>query len=109
MGLLAEAGKRDPYNREAHHRMLQFFHPRGGSDRLARAAGFAHWAAGSAPPGSALHVLPLYVRVERYRRSGAREAALDLHWVAEDATREARQAFDSWFTLSRWTSAPCRT
>lgn len=100
MGLLAEAGKRDPYNREAHHRMLQFFHPRGGSDRLARAAGFAHWAAGSAPPGSALHVLPLYVRVERYRRSGAREAALDLHWVAEDATREARQAFDSWFTLS---------
>ncbi|WP_267715436.1 hypothetical protein [Streptomyces sp. CoH17] len=98
-GLLAEAGKRDPYNREAHHRMLQFLYPRGGSERLAQAAGFAHWAAGSAPPGSALHVLPLYVRVERYRRSGAREAALDLHWVAEDATREARQAFDSWFTL----------
>ncbi|AQS66371.1 hypothetical protein [Streptomyces pactum] len=100
-GLLAEAGKRDPYNREAHHRMLQFLYPRGGSERLARAAGFAQWAAGSAPPGSALHVLPLYVRVERYRRSGGREAALDLHWVAEDATREARQAFHSWFTLTQ--------
>lgn len=100
-GLLAEAGKRDPYNREAHHRMLQFLYPRGESERLARAAGFAHWAAGSAPPGSALHVLPLYVRVERYRRLGGRDAALDLHWVAEDATREARQAFHSWFTLTR--------
>ncbi|WP_217145867.1 hypothetical protein [Streptomyces sp. AC627_RSS907] len=100
-GLLAEAGKRDPYNREAHHRMLQFLYPRGDSGRLARAAGFAQWAAGSAPPGSALHVLPLYVRVERYRRSGGRDAALDLHWVAEDATREARQAFHSWFLLTQ--------
>ncbi|MFG2327324.1 hypothetical protein OIE75_36080 [Streptomyces sp. NBC_01723] len=99
-GLLAQAGKRDPYNREAHHRMLQFLYPRGGSERLAQAAGFAQWAAGSAPPGSALHMLPLYVRVERYRRSGGREAALDLHWVAEDATREARQAYHSWFALT---------
>ncbi|MDN0200061.1 hypothetical protein [Streptomyces sp. S.PNR 29] len=99
-GLLAQAGKRDPYNREAHHRMLQFLYARGTSGRLAEAAGYAHWAADSAPPGSALHVLPLYVRVERYRRSGGRDAALDLHWVAEDATREARRAFHSWFELS---------
>ncbi|WP_328500304.1 hypothetical protein OG828_05730 [Streptomyces sp. NBC_00457] len=100
-GLLAEADKRDPYNREAHHRMLQFLYGRGAGGRLAEASGYAHWAADSAPPGSALHVLPLYVRVERYRRSGGRDAALDLHWVAEDATREARQAFRSWFELSR--------
>ncbi|GHB32365.1 hypothetical protein GCM10010377_23360 [Streptomyces viridiviolaceus] len=99
-GLLARAAERDPYNREAHHRMLQFLYPRGDSGRLARAAGFAQWAAGSAPPGSALHVLPLYVRVERYRRSGGRDAALDLHWVSEDATREARQAYHSWFVLT---------
>ncbi|MBD0418986.1 hypothetical protein H0H10_07310 [Streptomyces sp. TRM S81-3] len=99
-GLLAQAAERDPYNREAHHRMLQFLYPRDASGRLAGAAGFAQWAAGSAPPGSALHVLPLYVRVERYRRSGGRDAALDLHWVSEDATREADQAFHSWFTLT---------
>jgi hypothetical protein len=96
-GLLAEADKRDPYNREAHHRMLQFLYEHGQSGRLAEAAGYAHWAADTAPPGSALHVLPLYVRVERYRRSGAKDAALDLHWVAEDATREAHRALYAWF------------
>ncbi|MEV5310982.1 hypothetical protein [Streptomyces sp. NPDC052610] len=96
-GLLAEADKRDPYNREAHHRMLQFLYDRSASGRLAEAAGFAHWAADAAPPGSALHLLPLYVRVERYRRGGGRDAALDLHWVAEDASREAVRAFHGWF------------
>ncbi|MER6179803.1 hypothetical protein [Streptomyces sp. NPDC001652] len=96
-GLLAEADKRDPYNREAHHRMLQFLYEHGTSGRLAEAAGYAHWATDTAPPGSALHVLPLYVRVERYRRSGGRDAALDLHWVAEDATREAQRALYAWF------------
>jgi hypothetical protein len=96
-GLLAEADKRDPHNREAHHRMLQFLYGRGSSGRLAEAVGYAHWAADSAPQGSALHVLPLYVRVERYRRVGGHDAALDLHWVAEDASREARQALHAWF------------
>ncbi|MEU9479973.1 hypothetical protein [Streptomyces sp. NPDC048191] len=96
-GLLAEAARRDPYNREAHHRMLQFLYARSGSGRLAEAAGYAQWAARQAPAGSALHVLPLYVRVERYRRDSGHDAALDLHWVAEDAAREARHALHSWF------------
>ncbi|MET8246539.1 hypothetical protein ABZV31_20225 [Streptomyces sp. NPDC005202] len=96
-GLLAEADKRDPHNREAHHRMLQFLYACGSSERAAEAAGYAHWVAASAPPGSALHVLPLYVRVERYRRGSGQDAALDLHWVAEDATREARRALTAWF------------
>ncbi|GHI03316.1 hypothetical protein AQI88_01090 [Streptomyces cellostaticus] len=96
-GLLAEAGRRDPHNREAHHRMLQFLYAIGSSDRLAEAAGYAQWAAASAPPASALHLLPLYVRVERYRRGSGHDAALDLHWVAEDATREAQRALHSWF------------
>lgn len=99
-GLLAQADKRDPGNREAHHRMLQFLYPRGESARLAEASQYAHWAAGSAPPGSPLAVLPLYVRVERYRRSGGRDAALDLHWVTEDATREALRAFHGWFACT---------
>ncbi|OIJ99932.1 hypothetical protein BIV25_08815 [Streptomyces sp. MUSC 14] len=96
-GLLAEAHERDPFNREAHHRMLQFLYARGGTGRLAEAAGYAQWAAGQAPAGSALHVLPLYVRVERYRRASGQDAALDLHWVAEEAAREARRALHSWF------------
>ncbi|MGW2486321.1 hypothetical protein ACWCV9_03750 [Streptomyces sp. NPDC001606] len=96
-GLLAEAHARDPYNREAHHRMLQFLYARGGSDRLTEAAGYAQWAAAEAPPGSAVLLLPLYVRVERYRRASGYDAALDLHWVADDATREARHGLRSWF------------
>ncbi|MHB9857574.1 hypothetical protein [Streptomyces sp. YIM S03343] len=100
-GLLAEADKRDPYNREAYHRMLQFLYTRGSGERLAEAVGYAQWASGTAPPGSALHVLPLYVRVERYRRTSGRTAALDLHWVAEDAAREAQHALHAWFELTR--------
>ncbi|MFG3496599.1 hypothetical protein [Streptomyces sp. NPDC047928] len=111
-GLLAEADKRDPYNREAYHRMLQFLYARGsgsgsgsasgaGGGRSARslseAVNFAQWAAGAAPPGSPLRVLPLYARVERYRRERGQEKALDLHWVAEDAARDAWRALDGWF------------
>ncbi|MFH9728138.1 hypothetical protein ACH4M4_35000 [Streptomyces sp. NPDC017254] len=95
-GLLAEAEKRDPHNREAHHRMLQFVYGRRPGP-LSEAVNYAHWAASSAPVGSALHVLPLYVRVERYRRERGHERALDLHWVAEDALREAQRALDTWF------------
>ncbi|GCB42988.1 hypothetical protein [Streptomyces sp. NL15-2K] len=100
-GLLAEAEKRDPYNREAHHRMLQFLYAQAPSGRPAEAVGYAYWVSDSAPPGSPLHTLPLYVRVERYRRGDGHSAALDLHWVAEDATREARRAHDTWFEPSR--------
>ncbi|MCX5388888.1 hypothetical protein ABZY68_21475 [Streptomyces sp. NPDC006482] len=95
-GLLAEAEKRDPYNREAHHRMLQFVYARSPGP-LSEAVNYAQWAASSAPVGSALHALPLYVRVERYRRERGHERALDLHWVAEDAVRDAERALDTWF------------
>ncbi|QGV82148.1 hypothetical protein [Streptomyces ficellus] len=97
-GLLAEADKRDPHNREAYHRMLQFLYARhSGSGSLSEAVNFVQWAAASAPPGSALHVLPLYARVERYRRERGQERALDLHWVAEDADRDADRALRNWF------------
>ncbi|WP_137994851.1 hypothetical protein [Streptomyces vilmorinianum] len=96
-GLLAEAEKRDPHNREAHHRMLQFLYARSSSGPLSEAVTYAQWAAASAPTGSALHALPLYVRVERYRRERGHEHALDLHWVAEDAIRDAARAMNSWF------------
>ncbi|MDT9691324.1 hypothetical protein Q5762_23855 [Streptomyces sp. P9(2023)] len=95
-GLLAEAERRDPQNREAHHRMLQFLYARR-SGSLSEAVNYAQWAVGSAPTGSALHALPLYVRVERYRRERGHTHALDLHWVAEDALRDAQHALHDWF------------
>ncbi|MEU8774294.1 hypothetical protein [Streptomyces sp. NPDC048606] len=95
-GILAQADKRDPHNREAYHRMLQFVYA-DNPGPLSGATNFVHWATGSAPLGSAVHVLPLYVRVERYRRENGQERALDLHWVAEDAVRDANHALDAWF------------
>ncbi|MEV0785712.1 hypothetical protein AB0I52_22640 [Streptomyces sp. NPDC050423] len=105
-GLLAEADKRDPFNREAYHRMLQFVYARKAGGALSEAVNFVQWAASSAPEGSALHVLPLYVRVERYRRERGHEKALDLHWVTEDAERDAVRALNIWFLR---TSAPSHT
>ncbi|MFF8912869.1 hypothetical protein ACF08M_05955 [Streptomyces sp. NPDC015032] len=96
-GLLAEADKRDPCNREAYHRMLQFVYARKAGGTLSEAVNFVQWASSSAPDGSALHALPLYVRVERYRREHGHEKALDLHWVTEDAERDAARALNLWF------------
>ncbi|MFG2331675.1 hypothetical protein ACGFMM_18815 [Streptomyces sp. NPDC048604] len=99
-GLLAEAARRDPQNREAHHRMLQFLYARRAEGPVTEALTYAHWAADAAPIGSAVHALPLYPRVERYRRERGHEQALDLYWVAEDALRDAGRALDSWFLFS---------
>ncbi|MEV5678228.1 MULTISPECIES: hypothetical protein [unclassified Streptomyces] len=96
-GLLAEADRRDPCNREAYHRMLQFVYARQGGGSLSEAVNFVQWAASGAPDGSPLHVLPLYVRVERYRREHGGEKALDLHWVTEDGERDAQRALHLWF------------
>ncbi|MGW4229959.1 hypothetical protein ACWEF9_11860 [Streptomyces sp. NPDC004980] len=99
-GLLAEADRRDPFNREAYHRMLQFVYARQTGKALSEAVNFVQWAASSAPEGSPLHVLPLYVRVERYRLGQGNEKALDLHWVTEDGERDAQRALHTWFTRS---------
>ncbi|CAM5273734.1 hypothetical protein SANTM175S_02240 [Streptomyces antimycoticus] len=96
-GLLAEADRRDPYNREAYHRMLQFVYARRAGGSLAEAVNFVQWVSSSAPGESALQVLPLYVHVERYREERGYEKALDLHWATEDATRDARKALHGWF------------
>lgn len=97
--LLAQADRRDPHNREAHHRMLQFVYARRPGAQLPEAVNYAVWAASSAPAGSALKVLPLHVRVERYRREEGQERALDLHWVTDDATRDAEAALLGWFDV----------
>ncbi|UYQ65842.1 hypothetical protein [Streptomyces peucetius] len=96
-GLLAQADKRDPHNREAYHRMLQFLYARRTGSHLSEAVNFVQWASSSAPLGSPVKALPLYVRVERYRREMGHEKALDLHWVTDDAARDGRLALRDWF------------
>ncbi len=63
------------FNREAHHRMLQFLYARGGAGPTRGGRGVRAVGLSQAPPGSALHLLPLYVRVERYRRDSGHDAA----------------------------------
>ncbi|MFI6348410.1 hypothetical protein [Streptomyces sp. NPDC050560] len=91
--LLAEADRRDRYNREAYHRMLQYLCSRGSSGWAADAADFALWSVAGAPGGSPLHALPLHVRAERARR----QPSLGPHWGTEVAAREAAAALDGWF------------
>ncbi|GHH51228.1 hypothetical protein [Streptomyces candidus] len=96
-GLLGEVAKRDPDCREAHQRMLQFVYSRNPRGSLPEAVNYARWATASAPAGSPVHVLPLYVRVERYRRERGQDRALDLHWVTDDAIRDALAGLRNWF------------
>ncbi|TVL94223.1 hypothetical protein [Streptomyces sp. SAJ15] len=98
-GLLAEADRRDPGNREAYHRAMQFLGGLGGHAQMAL---FARWAADHAPPGSPLLVLPLYVHAERWRESHPEggDHALDLHWVQDGAIRDAERGVRRWFDLS---------
>ncbi|WAU79974.1 hypothetical protein O1Q96_09610 [Streptomyces sp. Qhu-G9] len=92
--LLDWARERDPYNREAFHRMLNVLHARG-EDGLY----FAQGAAASAPAGSALKVLPLYSFVESYRRQRENGQTLSAtgFWAIGGQARHARRALHDWF------------
>lgn len=96
-GLLEEVYQRDPYNREAWHRMLQVFYA-----RRINAFDYVRWVASWAPPGSALLVLPLYAYAEDYRsrlRSGA-AGGLALYWISEQVTHYTARALHDWFHRS---------
>ncbi|GGV22636.1 hypothetical protein [Streptomyces spectabilis] len=99
-GLLGEAHRRDPFNREAWHRMSQALQARPGpAGRQAVAMDFARWTVSFAPSDSPLLLLPLYVRVQEHREQldkGA-EVTLNLLWTREDTTRAVTQAFEGWF------------
>ncbi|MFI8930326.1 hypothetical protein ACIG3E_21885 [Streptomyces sp. NPDC053474] len=99
-GLLGEVHRRDPFNREAWHRMSQALqaHP-GPAGRQAVATDFARWAVSFAPPDSPLLLLPLYARVQehRERRDKGAEVTLNLLWTREDTTRAVTKAFEGWF------------
>jgi hypothetical protein len=96
-GLLDQAGQRDPYNREAWHRMLQVLRSRG-DDTL----GYARWVASWAPHGSALLMLPLYVHAETYRSRRAQGATdgLFLYWSSQPVTYCSERALRGWFDAS---------
>lgn len=99
-GLLRRAHELDPYNREAYHRMMLYWLSRPGPGAVSQADGFARWVVGSAeqPPGAALLMLPVYVRVERWLRL-PRET-LDMHWLNRYAIQDALAAYEGWFAVT---------
>lgn len=99
--LLQEARRRDPYNREAHHRMLQFLlKARLGGP--AQALNFAHWVGTwvELESGSPLLVLPVYAYAQHYwdKREGGRYDPIGrVQWTREPLTTDVDRALRGWF------------
>lgn len=93
--LLAEVDRRDPGNREAYHRMLQYAEVRQGGGW---AVDFARWVTGRIPAGSHLHVLPLYSFVSTYQRHhGSGQSGAISFWTNGQVRHYACKARDDWF------------
>ncbi|MDT3396458.1 hypothetical protein RKE29_07350 [Streptomyces sp. B1866] len=97
-GLLEQADRRDPCNREAYHRMLQCLKTWSGDGRT-DSVHFVRWVVSWAPRGASLLALPLYVSADLYRaqRRRAPGRALELHWITEHAVGDAERALHCWF------------
>ncbi|MER7668150.1 hypothetical protein ABTY61_06750 [Kitasatospora sp. NPDC096128] len=88
-GLLAQARRADPWNREAFHRMLRVWLARGSSGT---ATEFLAAFLPGAPAGAPLHALPLYAFVDQYRRT-----ADQLLWTKNERIRAAvLRAYQNW-------------
>ncbi|MEH0658380.1 hypothetical protein QA860_11690 [Streptomyces stelliscabiei] len=96
-GLLYEVNQRDPYNREAYHRVLQFLLSLDGlrASSLAAVVDFAWSVAGQRPVGSPLLLLPAYAQIEQ------RRARVDplwrRQWAEDPALGYTLNAFHDWF------------
>ncbi|HEV2637229.1 MAG TPA: hypothetical protein VGX23_18895 [Actinocrinis sp.] len=95
--LAEQAQRRDPWNREAHLRLLACFYPRHGGSGAAMWE-VADWASRTAPENSAVRLLPLWAYAEHYRsRSGAQAVNADRQWSTEFAEYRAMNLYDGWF------------
>ncbi|MFH8410967.1 hypothetical protein ACH4FX_40280 [Streptomyces sp. NPDC018019] len=100
-GLLSAAHRRDPFSREAWHRMLRVLQAGPGSAHLSRRAvamDFARWSVSKAPLGSPLLLLPLYAHMEDYRaRRSSGVVRPNLWWTNESVMPAVKKAFEDWF------------
>ncbi|UUU31985.1 hypothetical protein JIX56_19905 [Streptomyces sp. CA-210063] len=93
---LNEVLRRDPDNREALHRMLQYFHARGASGFA-----FAQWEASRAEAGSVRLTLPLYALAESYRRDLDEGVLVSKFgfWARGHVRYHAERALRDWFDV----------
>jgi len=97
-GLLDQVHRRDPYNREAYHRLMQFFLAREAPWAASQAAAFdlGRSLASQQPAGSPLLLLPAYALVEQRRRT--REDRLwRRQWADAPMIDYTLNAFHHWF------------
>ncbi|MET8630765.1 hypothetical protein ABZW30_44970 [Kitasatospora sp. NPDC004669] len=91
-GLLDQARRVDPWNREAHHRMFRFWTS---LDRSGTATTFLRTYLGSAPAGSPLYALPLHLHVERFR-TAPRKDAIRRQWSDGEVRQDVLRAYEHW-------------
>ncbi|MFD9441172.1 hypothetical protein ACFWBR_25190 [Streptomyces sp. NPDC060006] len=85
--------QRDPENREAYQRMLQFFYARGTGAHV-----FAQWTAMRAGECSILLMTPLYAYAEDFRQRRISQQTSDFSYWADHRVRHyVQQARDGWF------------
>ncbi|WP_416968291.1 hypothetical protein [Streptomyces sp. 4F14] len=97
-GLLAEADRLDPFNREAYHRVVQFLLARGCGTwaSLAAVHDFGRYVTLQRPAGSPLLLLPAHAYVER-RRRGVTNRAWRFYWEDGAMLSSTLDAFHHWF------------
>ncbi|MFD0561792.1 hypothetical protein ACFQ2M_06915 [Kitasatospora saccharophila] len=92
-GLLDEALRRDPGNREAHHRMYRYWQE---LNRHAVAGDFVHAVMPSVAGGSPLAALPLYLSVDQYRSLRGQDGLVRRQWMREPHYPRIQFAYESW-------------
>ncbi|MFI6281647.1 hypothetical protein [Streptomyces sp. NPDC050988] len=97
-GLLWQAHRRDPFNREAWHRAMHALLAY--EDSAHSAVSYSRWAAQLAPRGSAVNVLPLYTHLESFRRRTNRDETPRLHWAPSAISFYTLRALDEWFRFT---------
>jgi hypothetical protein len=101
--------RRDPWNREAHHRLLTAVGPKSGGT-VSAVSGVAYWITSQAPSGSALCVLQLVAFTEAFRQQMERrdlsKALLTYrNWSTAYAEQETERCYEQWFVRTGGTGA----
>jgi hypothetical protein len=107
--LMGQLWRRDPWNREAHHRLLAAVGPKSGGS-VAAVSGVAHWIVSQSPPGSALFVLQLVAFTEAFRqqteRSDLSKVLLSYrNWSTAYAEQEMERCYTQWFVPNNGSGA----
>ncbi|WP_194926430.1 hypothetical protein [Catenulispora pinisilvae] len=106
---MGQLWRRDPWNREAHHRLLTAVGPKSGGS-VSAVSGVAHWIVSQAPTGSALLVLQLVAFIEAFRhqleQNNLNKILLTYrNWSTAYAEQETERCYTQWFAANGGTGA----